>query len=65
MHDCGRLYLPEEIHSYIKAEAEAERLDLMALCRDIVVAHVEKRLHILSFANSLHESKGFGKIQKD
>lgn len=65
LHDCGKLYLSEGTHSYLRAEAESERLDLVALCRDILTAHVEKRLHVISVAQDNHSAKGLGKIDKD
>ena len=65
LHDCGKVYVSEVAHSYLRARATQKRVDLVTFIRELVEAHVADELHVLSMANDIHNAKGLGGIHKD
>lgn len=62
LRDLGSIKVSEQAHSYLRAEAADARLDVAALVRDLVEAHVRRRLSVLRMAQDIHEAKGLGEI---
>lgn len=65
LHDLGSVKVSEVAHSYLRARALSKRTDVTTLVRDLVEAHVNEELHVVSVAQDIHEAKGFGKMTGD
>lgn len=65
LHDLGSVKVDETTHSLLRARALSKRLDTTAFAREILDAWASEELHVLSVAQDIHESKGFGKITGD
>jgi len=65
LHDLGSIKVSETAHSYLRARAISKRMDVAALVRDLVEAHVAEELRVISVANEIHLSKQLGKITGD
>ena len=65
LKDLGNLKVSERAHSYLRARALSKRIDLLALVRELVEAHVAEELHVISMANEIHKSKELGEIMED
>lgn len=65
LHDAGNLKIDEDVHSFLKAEADATGSDLMPHIRNILRAHAQRSLRISNDARTLHQRKGLGDIFED
>ena len=65
LHDCGKVYVSERAHSYLRAKSTAKRVDLVTFIRELVEAYVDEELHVHSVANDIHNAKGLGRIDGD
>jgi hypothetical protein len=65
LHDLGSIKVSEQAHSYLRAKALSQQIDLASLVRNMVHEQVLREIEVFRVASQIHEAKGFGKITED
>lgn len=62
--ETGKLHLPPHIHAFLEAESDVAGTPMVTLAARYVVDAIERKIHVVSLANSKHKSRGYGEILK-